>query len=108
MLVKYDSQMPLNCAMSGACQMISNGRFRSVQHRVFPTQAPAGRLSIATFNKPTPDTIVQPAPELCSKTQPPLYRPVKFLDCQIEFFARKNLGPGFIKRYEMNSTDIIP
>eukprot|EP00253_Pinus_taeda_P012359 PITA_12359 len=58
-------------------QVVSNGRFRSVQHRAI-TNASTTRISIATFSGPSPDAFVAPAASLVDEQHPALYRGYEF------------------------------
>ncbi|OAY83482.1 Leucoanthocyanidin dioxygenase [Ananas comosus] len=70
-------------------QVITNGIYKSVEHRVV-VNAVAERLSIAVFYNPRNDLLIGPAPELLTPEQPPLYRPMTYGEYRM--FIRKN-GP---------------
>jgi len=58
-------------------QVVSNGKLRSVEHRAV-TNSDKARTTIVTFLSPSLDTVVEPARDLVSESNPALYRPFKF------------------------------
>jgi len=54
-------------------QVISNGRFRSVEHRAV-TNAASARISIPTFYSPSVDAFIAPAPSMVDEAHPAQYR----------------------------------
>ncbi|KAJ3680871.1 hypothetical protein LUZ60_015360 [Juncus effusus] len=70
-------------------QVLSNGIFKSVEHRVL-TNSTHDRLSLALFYNPRTDVPLGPLPSLLSKERPPLYRPMTYNEYRM--FIRKN-GP---------------
>lgn len=44
--------------------MITNGKYKSVEHRVLSQTDGEGRMSIASFYNPGSDSVIFPAPEL--------------------------------------------
>lgn len=79
--------------------MITNGRYKSVMHRVV-TQKEGNRMSIASFYNPGSDAEISPASSLaCKETEYPsfvfddymkLYAGVKFQPKEPRFEAMKN------------------
>lgn len=67
-----------NIVVFCAFQVMSNGRYKSVEHRVFVSAKP--RLSILSFNSPLEDTILCPIPELLqgSEVVDPKYKQCTF------------------------------
>eukprot|EP00253_Pinus_taeda_P025153 PITA_25153 len=53
-------------------QVVSNGRFRSVQHRAI-TNVSTARISVATFCSPSVDVLIAPAASLVDEQHPALY-----------------------------------
>lgn len=47
--------------------MITNGKYKSVEHRVIAQTDGEGRMSIASFYNPGSDSVIFPAPELIGK-----------------------------------------
>jgi len=56
---------------------VSNGRFRSVEHRAV-TNTSKARISIPMFWIPAVDAFIAPAPSMVDEQHPPLYRGYKF------------------------------
>ena len=48
-------------------QVITNGRYKSVMHRVVSQTNGNGRMSIASFYNPSSDAVIYPAPALLVK-----------------------------------------
>ncbi|XP_059660367.1 hyoscyamine 6-dioxygenase-like [Cornus florida] len=63
-------------------QVISNGKLRSVEHRAV-TNSKEVRTSITTFITPSEDSVIEPAEDLVSECNPPLYRAFQYK----EFFS---------------------
>ena len=59
--------------------MLTNGVYRSVQHRAVAPKTQA-RLSFAYFLTPAKGVSLIPAPELVDSLHPPLYRPFTWAD----------------------------
>lgn len=92
-------------------QVITNGRYKSVMHRVITQANGTGRMSIASFYNPGSDAVIFPAPALVEKEAEEkngvypkfvfedymkLYLGVKFEAKEPRFEAMKanaNLGP---------------
>eukprot|EP00253_Pinus_taeda_P034671 PITA_34671 len=53
-------------------QVISNGRFKSVEHRAV-TNASSARISIPTFYNPSVDAFIAPAPSMVDEAHPAQY-----------------------------------
>ncbi|XP_009758006.1 hyoscyamine 6-dioxygenase-like [Nicotiana tabacum] len=60
-------------------EIISNGKLRSVEHRVV-TNSREARTSIAIFVNPAPNCIVEPAKVLLNESNPPLYNSILYRD----------------------------
>ncbi|XP_010528915.1 PREDICTED: protein SRG1 [Tarenaya hassleriana] len=58
-------------------QIISNGIYKSVEHRVIVNSV-KDRVSLAFFYNPRSDIPIEPAKDLLTEDEPALYRPVKF------------------------------
>lgn len=57
-------------------QIISNGKYKSAEHRAV-TNANQNRMSIVMFFNPQADVIIRAAPELIDEAHPSLYKAVK-------------------------------
>eukprot|EP00253_Pinus_taeda_P031131 PITA_31131 len=65
------------CVEDGFFQVVSNGRFRSVEHRAV-TNASTARISIPTFYGPSEDAFIAPAASLVDEQHPAQYKGYKF------------------------------
>eukprot|EP00253_Pinus_taeda_P014758 PITA_14758 len=63
--------------MGDQLQVVSNGRLRSVEHRVV-TNAFAARISIPTFYGPSEDAFIAPTSSLVDEQHPVWYKGYKF------------------------------
>ncbi|WCJ37030.1 2-oxoglutarate (2OG) and Fe(II)-dependent oxygenase superfamily protein [Euphorbia peplus] len=72
-------------------QMLSNGRYKSAEHRV-RTTSEKSRVSIPIFTIPKPTEIIAPFPELVEKDGVALYREVAFGDYMNNFFSNAHEG----------------
>ncbi|KAJ7569999.1 hypothetical protein O6H91_01G103100 [Diphasiastrum complanatum] len=77
-------------------QILSNGKYRSVEHRAVVNTGRA-RMSIATFYDPSKDIRISPAPELTDDEHPPLYREVLYRDHVSTFYSRGPDGKGVLE-----------
>lgn len=59
--------------VSDHLEIVSNGRYKSVEHRAV-VNADKARISIAAPNGPAMDAPIFPAPQLVDETHPPLYK----------------------------------
>lgn len=68
-------------------QVVSNGRFRSVEHRAV-TNSSSARISIAMFCTPAEDSFISPAASMVDEQHLPLYRGYKFEEFWEVFWSR--------------------
>ncbi len=83
-------------------QIFSNGKYKSVEHRVVPTQDKV-RLSIGSFIAPGFTTHVKPPPELTAK-QGQLYDGCMYVDYIVRFKTAPvfpSSGHKFIDHYKI-------
>ena len=86
-------------------QVITNGKYKSVEHRVI-AQTDGTRMSIASFYNPSSDAVIYPAPTLVEENQGypnfvfedymKLYAGLKFQakEPRFEAFKASNVNPG--------------
>lgn len=87
--------------------MITNGKYKSVLHRVIAQTDGNGRMSLASFYNPGSDAVIYPAPELVDKEEKKdlypkfvfddymkLYAGLKFQAKEPRFEAFKNGSPA--------------
>ncbi|CAK9204608.1 unnamed protein product [Sphagnum troendelagicum] len=77
-------------------QVVSNGRFQSVEHRVV-TNTSAARLSVITFLHPNADVMLGPALDLVDASHPPLYPTTKYSDYRRDFHRKGLKGKVLVK-----------
>ncbi|EFJ38314.1 2-oxoglutarate-iron(II)-dependent oxygenase [Selaginella moellendorffii] len=81
--------------ISDLLELMSNGRYRSVIHRV-QVNASRPRMSIACNYSCSFDSGVAPAPELIDEEHPQLYKPVKFGDYVQEVVKKGPTGKSYM------------
>eukprot|EP00253_Pinus_taeda_P014347 PITA_14347 len=79
-------------------QVVSNGRFRSVEHRVV-TNMQSARISIPTFYSPSDDAFIAPAISMVNEQQPALYRGYKFEEYVATFWNHELKGKSLLDRF---------
>ncbi|XP_020526524.1 protein DMR6-LIKE OXYGENASE 2-like isoform X2 [Amborella trichopoda] len=80
-------------------QVISNGRFKSVEHRAI-TNSRTSRISIPTFYGPSLDALIGPANELVSKESPAIYRSYTFEEFFDRFFSQELKGKTVLDHFK--------
>jgi isopenicillin N synthase-like dioxygenase len=84
-------------AVNDHLQILSNGRYKSVEHRavVHPTKE---RMSAAVFHQPCQDyATVGPLPELVKKDGEALYGSISYVDFIKGYFAAKLDGRSYLE-----------
>jgi 2OG-Fe(II) oxygenase superfamily len=82
------------------CQVLSNGVYKSVEHRVMVSST-AERLSMAFFYNPRSDLRLGPIAELVTPDRPPLYQAMTFDEYRV--YIRKN-GPKGKTQVQLQKT----
>jgi isopenicillin N synthase-like dioxygenase len=72
-------------AVISSLQALSNGRYRSVNHRVI-VNSESERISVPTFYCPLPDTVIAPANALVDDAHPLAYRPFTYQEYYEHFW----------------------
>lgn len=70
-----------------AMQIMSNGRYKSVEHRVLANGS-SNRISVPIFVNPKPESVIGPLPEVTANGEEPIYRDVVYSD-YVRYFFRK-------------------
>lgn len=81
-------------------QVISNGKYKSVEHRVI-TNSTKERLSIAFFYNPNNDILIQPVQELVTPDNPACYPQTTFREYRL--FIRKKGALGKVQVESMEA-----
>nr|XP_043613663.1 feruloyl CoA ortho-hydroxylase F6H1-3-like [Erigeron canadensis] len=79
-----------------ALQIISNGTYKSVEHRV-TANANSNRISVPIFVNPRPQDVIGPLPGLTKNGEKPLYRHVLYSDYVKHFFRKAHDGKATIE-----------
>lgn len=72
-------------------QIMSNDRYKSVEHRVF-VNGSRNRVSVPIFVNPSSDAVIGPLPEVMEAGEKPIYRQVVFSDYFNYFFSKGHDG----------------
>ncbi|XP_021891170.1 LOW QUALITY PROTEIN: feruloyl CoA ortho-hydroxylase 1-like [Carica papaya] len=74
-----------------ALQIMSNGRYKSVEHRVVANGS-RNRISIPIFVNPRPQDIICPFPEALASGEKPIYKQVLYSEYVKHFFKKAHDG----------------
>ncbi|KAF5735710.1 feruloyl CoA ortho-hydroxylase 1-like [Tripterygium wilfordii] len=74
-----------------ALQIMSNGRYKSIEHRVLANGS-KNRISVPIFANPRPRDMIGPLPELLAAGEKPLYKQVLYSDYVKHFFRKAHDG----------------
>ena len=74
-----------------ALQILSNGKYRSVEHRVVANGS-KNRISVPIFVNPRPGDMIGPLPELVASGEKPIYKEVLYSDYVKHFFRKAHDG----------------
>ncbi|KAJ4724051.1 2-oxoglutarate (2OG) and Fe(II)-dependent oxygenase superfamily protein [Melia azedarach] len=74
-----------------ALQILSNGKYRSVEHCVIANGS-KNRISVPIFVNPRPHEIICPLPEVLANGQKPVYKQVLYSDYVKHFFRKAHDG----------------
>ncbi|KAL2331280.1 hypothetical protein Fmac_018861 [Flemingia macrophylla] len=77
-------------------EIISNGIYRSIEHRATVISSEKERLSIATFYSPAQDGVVGPASSLITEQTPPRFKSIGVTDYFMGLFSRKLDGKSYL------------
>ncbi|KAF8398555.1 hypothetical protein HHK36_017486 [Tetracentron sinense] len=74
-----------------ALQIMSNGRYKSVEHRVVANES-KNRISVPIFVNPSPSDIIGPLPEVLESGEKAVYKQVLYSDYVKHFFRKAHDG----------------
>ncbi|KAL9455415.1 hypothetical protein AB3S75_010773 [Citrus x aurantiifolia] len=74
-----------------ALQIMSNGRYKSIEHCVIANGS-QNRISVPLFVNPKPEAILCPFPEVLANGEKPLYKPVLCADYSRHFYTKAHDG----------------
>ncbi|KAL5560508.1 hypothetical protein UlMin_036719 [Ulmus minor] len=78
-----------------ALQILSNGRYRSVEHRV-AANGSSNRISVPIFVNPRPSDVIGPLSEVLATGEKPIYKEVLYSDYVKHFFRKAHDGKGTV------------
>ncbi|KAI3991901.1 hypothetical protein MKX01_012846 [Papaver californicum] len=87
-----------------ALEIMSNGIYRSVEHRV-TINSTKERLSVATFHNPREDSKIGPILSMITPETPALFRTTGYGDYFKKFFNRKLDGKSFLNSQRIREGD---
>ncbi|KAK6247885.1 hypothetical protein QUC31_019450 [Theobroma cacao] len=80
--------------------ILSNGRYRSVEHRVIANGS-KNRISVPIFVNPRPGDIIGPLPQVLENGQKPIYKQVLYSDYVRHFFRKAHDGKKTVEFAEI-------
>ncbi|KAK6272800.1 hypothetical protein POUND7_009883 [Theobroma cacao] len=80
--------------------ILSNGRYRSVEHRVIANGS-KNRISVPIFVNPRPGDIIGPLPQVLENGQKPIYKQVLYSDYVRHFFHKAHDGKKTVEFAEI-------
>ncbi|KAL5834073.1 hypothetical protein ACOSQ3_017747 [Xanthoceras sorbifolium] len=79
-----------------ALQIMSNGRYKSAEHRV-AANGTKNRISVPLFINPRPQDIIGPLPEVLAREEKPIYKQVLYSDYVKHFYRKAHDGKKTIE-----------
>ncbi|XP_059643917.1 feruloyl CoA ortho-hydroxylase F6H1-3-like [Cornus florida] len=79
-----------------ALQIMSNGRYKSIEHRVIANGSNT-RISIPIFVNPRPGDVIGPLPEVLESGEKPIYKEVLYSDYVRHFFKKPHDGKDTVE-----------
>ncbi|XP_019155677.1 PREDICTED: feruloyl CoA ortho-hydroxylase 1-like [Ipomoea nil] len=96
---------PINGAIvinvGDALQIMSNGRYKSIEHRVIANGS-NNRISVPIFVNPRPNDIIGPLPELLESGEKAVYKNVLYSDYVKHFFRKAHDGKETVDFAKIN------
>ncbi|KAG6544958.1 hypothetical protein Mapa_013650 [Marchantia paleacea] len=82
--------------MGDCIEVLSNGRFRSVEHRAYGNDTQE-RVSLASFYVPSKAATIGPVEEILDELHPPRFRYANYGDLLKTFFKKGADGKGYVE-----------
>ncbi|KAK9072551.1 hypothetical protein SSX86_008985 [Deinandra increscens subsp. villosa] len=79
-----------------ALQIMSNGKYKSVEHRVV-ANGNSNRVSVPIFVNPRPSDVIGPLPEVLQSGEKRLYKNVVYKDYVMHFFSKGHDGKATVE-----------
>ncbi|KAK3014766.1 hypothetical protein RJ639_007951 [Escallonia herrerae] len=79
-----------------ALQIMSNGRYKSIEHRVVANGS-NGRISVPIFVNPRPADVIGPLAEVLESGEEPMYKQVLYSDYVRHFFSKGHDGKDTVE-----------
>ncbi|XP_019163426.1 PREDICTED: feruloyl CoA ortho-hydroxylase 1-like [Ipomoea nil] len=84
-----------------ALQILSNGRYKSIEHRVMANGSNS-RISVPIFVNPRPEDVIGPLPEVLDGGEKPLYKQVLYSDYVRHFYKKAHDGKETVDFAKLN------
>ncbi|XP_051130959.1 jasmonate-induced oxygenase 4 [Andrographis paniculata] len=84
-------------------EVVSNGRYKSVEHRVI-VNSQKERVSLAFFYNPRGDMVIKPADHLVTEESPPLYPPTTYNQYRLYMRMRGPRGKSQVDSLNLTNT----
>ncbi|KAJ1430558.1 Oxoglutarate/iron-dependent dioxygenase [Sesbania bispinosa] len=82
-------------------EVITNGVYRSIEHRV-TVNSEKERLSIATFNNPSIESVLVPSPSLVTPTTPAVFRKISFAEYLKDYLSQERRSKSLLDSIRIN------
>ncbi|KAJ0953152.1 putative oxoglutarate/iron-dependent dioxygenase, non-heme dioxygenase domain-containing protein [Helianthus annuus] len=79
-----------------ALQIMSNGNYKSVEHRVV-ANGRSNRISVPIFVNPRPSDVIGPLPEVLESGEKQIYKNVLYKDYVMHFFSKAHDGKATVE-----------
>uniref|UniRef100_A0A5B6ZBV7 Fe2OG dioxygenase domain-containing protein n=1 Tax=Davidia involucrata TaxID=16924 RepID=A0A5B6ZBV7_DAVIN len=79
-----------------ALQIMSNGRYKSIEHRVIANGSKT-RISVPIFVNPRPTDVIGPLPEVLESGEKPIYKQLLYSDYVKHFFRKAHDGKDTVQ-----------
>lgn len=79
-----------------ALQIMSNGRYKSIEHRVIANGSKS-RISVPIFVNPRPSDMIGPLKEVIESGEKPIYKQVLYSDYVKHFFRKAHDGKNTVE-----------